>query len=164
MKKYEQLQIHIMGNCGNQTSGLPHRAAGWGEAYQILAKEYKFYLSFENAKCYEYITEKFFMALKVGMLPVALGGLSKQDYEKIAPPHSFIHVDDFSSPMDLMKFLDKLSKNPKEYNSYFWWKSYYDVSLLANSKCKLCNILNSEKDVTPPKKYSDFTGYWNKCI
>ena len=118
------LNVDILGPCGSQ-SELPSRASGWGAAYPILAKEYKFYLSFENAKCYDYITEKFFAALNVGMLPIALGGLSKQDYEKIAPPHSFIHVDDFSSPFDLMNFLYQLSKKPKDYHSYFWWKSYY---------------------------------------
>ena len=63
------------------------------------------------------------------MIPVAMGGMSRKDYEKIAPSHSFIHVDDFSSPDDLMKFLHKLSKDAKEYNSYYWWKSYYDIGV-----------------------------------
>ena len=157
------LNVDILGPCGSQ-SGLPSRASGWGAAYPILAKEYKFYLSFENAKCYDYITEKFFAALNVGMLPIALGGLSRQDYEKIAPAHSFIHVDDFSSAPELMKFLYQLSNNPKEYNSYFWWRSYYDVSYSTNAKCQLCNILNSEKDIiSPTQKYSNFTAFWNKC-
>ena len=123
-----------------------------------------FALSFENAKCYEYITEKFFTALEVGMLPVVMGGLSKQDYEKIAPPHSFIHVDDFSSPMDLMKFLSKLSRNPEEYNSYFWWNLYYDISIMSpNARCNLCHVLNSGKVIVPTKKYLNFAAYWNKC-
>ena len=156
------LKIDILGPCGNQ-SGLPTRASGPRAAYPILAKEYKFYLSFENAKCYEYITEKFFSALNVGMIPIALGGLSKQDYEKIAPPHSFIHVDDFSSALELMEFLHQLSNNPKEYNSYFWWKSYYDVFLGTSAKCQLCDVLNSGSELVPTKKYSNLTAYWNKC-
>ena len=68
------------------------------------------------------------------MLPVVMGGLSKQDYEKIAPPHSFIHVDDFSSPKHLMQFLEELSKDPKEYNTYFWWKSYYDPNIITEGR------------------------------
>ena len=155
------LKIDILGPCGNQ-SGLPTRASGPRAAYPILAKEYKFYLSFENAKCYEYITEKFFSALNVGMIPIALGGFSKQDYETIAPPHSFIHVDDFSSALELMEFLHQLSNNPKEYNSYFWWRSYYDVSYSTRATCQLCNILNSDI-ITPSQKYSNFTAFWNKC-
>ena len=155
------LKIDILGPCGNQ-SGLPTRASGPRAAYPILAKEYKFYLSFENAKCYEYITEKFFSALNVGMIPIALGGFSKQDYETIAPPHSFIHVDDFSSALELMEFLHQLSNNPKEYNSYFWWRSYYDVSYSTRATCQLCNILNSDI-ITSSQKYSNFTAFWNKC-
>ena len=124
-----------------------------------------FSLSFENAKCYEYITEKFFTALKVGMLPVVMGGLSKQDYEKIAPPDSFIHVDDFSSSKDLMLFLEKLSKDKERYNSYFWWKSYYDLysetELMETTNCQLCDVL--ENDGNYSKKYSDFATYWIKC-
>ena len=117
--------------------------------------------------------------MKAGILPVAMGGLSKKDYEKILPPHSYIHVDDFSSPMELMIFLEKLSKDPKEYNSYFWWKSHYDIccifkgpsllhvkemsaSIAIDSKCKLCEILNSENYISL-NNYKDFTKYWDKC-
>ena len=99
------------------------------------------------------------------MLPVVMGGLSKQDYEKIAPPHSFIHVDDFSSPKDLMLFLEKLSKDKEGYSSYFWWKSYYDLytvtELMETTKCQLCDVLKN--DVNSSKKYSDFATYWIKC-
>ena len=68
MKKYKGLQIDVLGKCGrsNQNSKIPNRAIGWEAAYGILAKQYKFYLSFENTKCYEYITEKLFTAMKVG--------------------------------------------------------------------------------------------------
>ena len=99
------------------------------------------------------------------MLPVVMGGLSKQDYEKIAPPDSFIHVDDFSSPKDLMLFLEKLSKDKESYNSYFWWKSYYDLysetELMETTNCQLCEVL--ENDGNYSKKYSDFATYWIKC-
>ena len=117
--------------------------------------------------------------MKAGILPVAMGGLSKKDYEKILPPHSYIHVDDFSSPMELMIFLEKLSKDPKEYNSYFWWKSHYDMccifkgpsllhvtemsaSIASDSKCTLCEVLNSENYISL-NNYKDFTKYWHKC-
>ena len=70
MKKYKGLQIDVLGKCGgrNQNSKIPNRAIGWEAAYQILAKQYKFYLSFENTICYEYITEKLFTAMKAGIV------------------------------------------------------------------------------------------------
>ena len=68
MKKYKGLQIDVLGKCGSSihNSKIPNRAVGWEAAYEILAQQYKFYLSFENAKCYDYITEKLFTAMKVG--------------------------------------------------------------------------------------------------
>ena len=171
MKKYKGLKIDIFGRCGNRTTKIPDRKSGWITAYQKLASRYKFYLSFENSRCYEYITEKFFMALKLGMIPVVLGGLSKHDYEKIAPQHSFIHVDDFASPMDLMKKLHKISKDPILYNSYFWWKKYYDVvvNILCCPSiewkfpaCQLCEVLN--KRSTQNNEYGNLTAFWYKCI
>ena len=99
------------------------------------------------------------------MTPVAMGGISRKDYEKIAPPHSFIHVDDFSSPRHLMKFLYKLSKDTNEYNSYYWWKSYYDIGVYNYDneiKCQLCDVLNSDEKIVP-QKYENFPAYWNVC-
>ena len=170
MKRYKRLKIDIFGECGKRTLDIPGRKAGWIKTYPKLASKYKFYLSFENSRCYEYITEKFFAALKAGMIPVVLGGLSKHDYEKIAPPHSFIHVDDFRSPKDLMKTLYKISKDPKLYNSYFWWRSHYSVVVNIECcphkewtypECQLCNVLNSRNVST--NNYTNFTAFWNKC-
>ena len=172
MQKYHGLKIDIFGKCGNSESQseIPDRYAGWSAAYEKLASDYKYYLSFENSRCHDYITEKFFTALKVGMIPVVLGGLLKDDYEKIAPPHSFIHVDDFRSPKDLMKTLYKISKDTKLYNSYFWWRSHYSVVVNIECcphkewtypECQLCNVLNSRNVST--NNYTNFTAFWNKC-
>ena len=51
------------------------------DSYKKIAADHKFYLSFENQFCEDYITEKFFLALKVDMIPIVNGGFSKQDYE-----------------------------------------------------------------------------------
>ena len=55
------------------------------------------------------------------VLPVALGA-RPEDYEALAPPHSYIHVDDFESPRHLAEYLHKLDKNDDLYNEYFRWK------------------------------------------
>ena len=53
------------------------------ELYINQLGKYKFYLSFENALCRDYITEKFYLALHAGTLPIVYGGGSKEDYLKV---------------------------------------------------------------------------------
>ena len=53
--------------------------------------EYKFYLSFENARCKGYISEKFLNPLGIGTVPI-VAGASREDYEKIVPGGAFIQL------------------------------------------------------------------------
>ena len=46
-------------------------------------------------------------------------GARPEDYAKVAPLNSYIHVDDFDSPKDLAAYLHKLDKNDDLYNNYF---------------------------------------------
>ena len=74
----------------------------------MLQKDYKFYLAFENSNCKDYVTEKFFTnALHNGVVPIAMGA-SMEEYAAIAPPNSFLHVDQFGSPADLAEYLKVL--------------------------------------------------------
>ena len=92
------LIIDTYGECGSLELPKPKDHSSYLYSYQTLAKDYKFYLSLENSLCQEYITEKFFNAMESGMIPVVNGGLSKEDYQSMVPPHSYIHVDDFNTP------------------------------------------------------------------
>lgn len=84
------LTIDLYGKCGGMK--LPPGNLGKStdetlfkrvEMYLEILKDYKFYLSFENSLCKDYITEKFFLAFKAGSVPIAYGGLSKSDYEMV---------------------------------------------------------------------------------
>ena len=39
----------------------------------MLARDYKFVLAFENSNCVDYITEKFFKALTHSVVPIVMG-------------------------------------------------------------------------------------------
>ena len=76
----------------------------------------------------DYVTEKFFMALDMDIVPVVLGGAN---YSAIAPPRSFIDTKDFASPRHLAKELKRLAAAEEEYLDFFRWKSDYQVEILS---------------------------------
>ena len=111
---------------------------------EMLERKYKFYLSFENAVCEDYITEKFFKVLNYNLVPIVLGGAN---YSKFAPPNSFIDVRNFKSVAKLAKYLNFLDKNETAYAEYFEWKKYFRVVVdYKNVFCHLCEVLLSQVD------------------
>ncbi|KAB7494954.1 Alpha-(1,3)-fucosyltransferase 5 [Armadillidium nasatum] len=125
----------------------------------MLERKYKFYLSYENSLCTDYITEKFFRALNYYIVPVVLGS---GNYDFVAPPHSFIDVRDFRSELELAKYLLYLDKNHTAYMEYFRWKEDYfaldDMSWFsfAINFCGLCEKLHID---SRPKVYQNL-GQW----
>ncbi|KAL5486659.1 hypothetical protein EMCRGX_G019169 [Ephydatia muelleri] len=90
------------------------------EIYKLQAK-YKFSISFENAICEDYITEKFWRPLVAGSVPIVRGSPTILDW---APDveHSVIVADHFSSPKDLAEYLLYLDQNDEEYERYLEFK------------------------------------------
>lgn len=82
-------------------------------------------------------------------------GAHPDDYRRVAPLHSYIHVDDFPSPRDLADFLNLLDTNDDLYNSYFEWKG---TGEFINTKffCRVCAMLHHDH---APKFYKDFRLY-----
>ncbi|KAL9972349.1 hypothetical protein ACROYT_G018634 [Oculina patagonica] len=72
--------------------------------HDIIAK-YKFTLSFENAICEDYITEKLWRPLVLGSVPIYKGSPTVLDW--MPNDHSIILVDDFESPKELANFIQK---------------------------------------------------------
>ena len=148
--------LDIYGACGELKCDKSKSA----ECYADLSKKYLFYLSFENANCKDYVTEKFFNVFKYDLIPIVHGGA---DYANYFPPHSYINVRDFRTGKDLAKYLRKLSNDSAEYASFFWWRDFYKLShtYLDNNHrpyCDLCEKLNDQN--APPKIYKDIKKWW----
>lgn len=122
-------RIDIFGKCGKPFCSFDQL----NDCYQRIEIDYKFYLSFENSLCRDYITEKFFNLLDRNIVPIVYGA---GNYEAIAPPHSYIDALKYT-PVQLAKYLDILDKNDTLYNEYFWWKPFYKLVGLNYNILKL---------------------------
>lgn len=122
---------------------------------KMLETKYKFYLSFENSFCDDYVTEKFFKVLNYDMIPIVLGG---GNYSKMAPAKSYIDGRDFQSIAHLAEYIKYLNGNDTAYSEYFEWKSYFQVVQdYTRVFCQLCQALN---DPDSPAKTYDMYKWW----
>ena len=46
-------------------------------------------------------------------------GASPEEYTRLAPQHSFLHVDQFKGPKELAEYLLELDRDEDKYNEYF---------------------------------------------
>jgi len=142
----QYIDVDIYGNCGP----LKCSEEDW-ECYEML-NDYRFYFSFENSLCKDYVTEKLFGVMNYTVIPVVLSGA---DVPSMVPPHSVINIVDFESPRHLADYLIYLSKNDTAYNEYFQWRGQYQQRLnrtwdwtgdwnFAEGFCDLCAWLHRE--------------------
>ncbi|CAH8625187.1 unnamed protein product [Schistosoma guineensis] len=149
LSKY--ISVDIYGKCGTKVcSRNLINDPSLLDCFKLIRQSYKFYLSFENSLCSWYITEKLYKnALKNDILPIVMGA-SIEEYERVAPPYSFIHVDQFESPAKLADYLKYLDKNDTAYNEYFAWHGHgiihdYD----AQPQCAMCLLAHTSHSFGP---------------
>ena len=143
LQKY--IGVDIYGDCGDLSCGSSRNMGARYKTerdpcFDLVNRKYKFYLSFENALCADYITEKAFNALRLNTVPVMLGGA---DYNNTLPPHSFIDALQFPHPAQLADHLYSLLHQPAKFSSYFSWRPHYDVTshVSVPDNCQLCEKL-----------------------
>lgn len=126
-----------------------------------IAKCY-FYLSFENSVAKDYISEKFWRnALQAGAVPVVLGP-SRATYEALAPPGSFIHVEDFRSPAALAARLKTIAADPQAYGKYFEWRRSHRIKTYTDWRQRLCQICVRYPHLQARKTYRDLEAWVNR--
>ena len=152
LRKY--VPVDVYGDCGDFRCDK-HNVTG---CYDMLDRDYKFYISFENSYCDDYVTEKLFSVLKLDVVPIVFGGAN---YSRMAPPFSYIDARNFRNARDLADYIKLLSANDYLYRQYSWWKAHYRVRNAADdlklSMCGLCARLHVD---TEPKVYRDVDKWW----
>lgn len=156
----ETLPVDIYGNCGSFQCPVDAE-----ECEDLLESKYFFYLSFENALCKDYVTEKLFRPLSKLVIPIVYNGANSSQF---APPKSFIDANEFKNVEELTKYLKFLIENPREYIKYFWWKKHYKIKshpTYPYMLCDLCKKLNDENFMSKNHEYENIENWWseNKC-
>ncbi len=147
-KLRQYVSIDIFGSCNNNKCV--------SNCDNMLRSDYKFYLSFENSWCPDYVTEKFYRPMMFDTVPIVMGGAN---YSKFAPPNSFINARDFNSPRELADYILLLNSTDTMYAKYFEWKTDYEIILSDNSGlCDLCRMAHDK--TLPSKTYNDIQHWW----
>ena len=124
------IHVDIYGRCSSvfHSHIVPLQCQkGIPDCMKPIFSNYRFYLAFENSKCDTYITEKYWVnGLNGQAVPIVLGADRKQ-YQRIAIPNSYIHVDDYPTVKELAIELHRLNKNDSEYVKYLQWTQLYDI-------------------------------------
>ncbi|CDW55715.1 glyco protein 3 alpha L fucosyltransferase A [Trichuris trichiura] len=170
LKQY--MQVDVYGKCGDLKCPKTDTAyMKEDQCEQMLKKNYKFYLAFENSVCKDFVTEKVFNRFDSHLVPVVF---KRSHVEPLLPKGSFIAADDFKGPKELADYLNYLSANWTAYIEYYKWKDKYEVvpfpSGLEIGMCQLCARLRADNDVQViyPTESADDVSKWfigkSECI
>ena len=153
------MQVHIYGACGTKSCGQDRRlrnpyTVDRDPCFDLVARDYKFYLSFENDVCTDYITEKAFNALQLDTVPILLSGASLQT---LLPPGSVIDALS-KTPEQLADHLFSLLANKEAYQAHFSWRQHYSVQghQSVPSPCDLCKVATTNLSSVIPDEIDNF--------
>lgn len=128
----------------------------WAKCMQMLERDYKFYLSFENSIEMDYVTEKLFEYFGHYFVVIVFGGAN---YKKMVPPHSIIDASLFKSPKDLAIYLAALDKHDHLYMEYFHWMRAGAREYTVSRWCTFClYLLTRNEDET--KEYKNIMKWY----
>lgn len=160
-KMQRHIQVDVFGACGSPCSSFAHNCD-----FKRLAKEYKFYLSFENSLCRDYLSEKLFRnALRLPIVPVVRGGASRNDYERFLPDsRAIISADDFAGPEALARHLKVVGGNEALYRRHMAWRETFDKVCPPSEEmaCQLCKALHNKSLTQRPRLLKRVSDVWNR--
>ncbi|RWS00888.1 alpha-(1:3)-fucosyltransferase C-like protein, partial [Dinothrombium tinctorium] len=134
--KYSQVDIYgICGQFSCPTNGELN-------CFKLLDFNYKFYLSFEDSLCKDYVTENLYEILSLNVIPIIFGSA---DYKSLLPQNSYIDALAFKDPFNLSNYLRKISTDQSLIRSYLEWKQNFNIYINDFYFCNLCDKLNANE-------------------
>ena len=163
MAKLKQfINIDVYGRCGKHKNCTKEEGK---KCFQRIADDYKFYLSFENSVCEDYLSEKVFTWFGYDIISVVRGGRS---YDRVLPTQTYVNTDTFKNIGELGRFLRLLASSEKAYTSMLKLKDQFEMIPGRLKKheayCELCKKLHNLDENR--KSYRSIGDWWlkNKCV
>jgi hypothetical protein len=114
----------------------------WFEEKINIMRQYKFSIAFENAVRDSYVTEKVFMSLEAGTVPLFFGS---DAVKEMVPAGSIVYTNDFrGGPKHLTNYLKTLTSNFSLFAQHFEWSidGYRNMKIVKQCKwswqCSAC--------------------------
>ena len=162
VKKIQQyIDVKVYGKCGSECSKTNRQKC------MSKLRKHKFYLSFENSYCHDYISEKIILnAFENDIIPVVISYVDFTDTSLI-PPGSAINALDFPSVKELANYMKAVGNNSTLYNEYFKWHSHYKPieysSLKSVFLCPLCRHIATNHSTKTYKSVHDWFSRKKVC-
>eukprot|EP01124_Arcella_intermedia_P030178 TRINITY_DN653_c0_g1_i1.p1 TRINITY_DN653_c0_g1~~TRINITY_DN653_c0_g1_i1.p1 ORF type:complete len:353 (-),score=36.77 TRINITY_DN653_c0_g1_i1:505-1563(-) len=124
------------------------------DAMRRFVGTYKFFLSFENTNCYDYITEKYFRTLESCAIPVVLGPPNGEDFEPMG--ETTVLVDDRSAA-EVAAEMRRIDEDDSVFAHYLRWKEapreelnpffleVYERATNGEAFCDLCKLAHQPR-------------------
>ncbi|KAG7240039.1 hypothetical protein INR49_028042, partial [Caranx melampygus] len=83
----------------------------------------------------------------------------KATYEALAPPGSFIHVEDFKSIEHLAAYLKHVAADRQAYEQYFQWRYTHRIKTYTDWRERLCQICVKYPSLPTNRIYQDLESW-----
>ena len=134
--------VHVFGKCAVEPQECPRHNM---TDCLYISKQYKFYFSFENSLCRDYVTEKAFKVYREGENSHLYIPVVRADYtvNLILPPDSYIDTSRYGASVEQLAMKMNNMSSIKA-SKYFKWKYTYKVKSEDEPEfyyCSLCDRL-----------------------
>lgn len=145
--------VFSVGTCENNAKapvGLPPRGSG-GEKFQGMMADYMFYFALENGgACPGYATEKLWLALSRGSIPIYFG--TDDVYDMLPNADAIVDLKKFNSPKELADRLYQIATDDKAYWEVHKWRYQHPTmwnpgfrkllrTMSTDAKYAVCDVL-----------------------
>uniref|UniRef100_A0A915MF15 Fucosyltransferase n=1 Tax=Meloidogyne javanica TaxID=6303 RepID=A0A915MF15_MELJA len=149
----EYIEVDVVGHCNGVGCN--------GDCKNREMKNHFFYLAFENSVCPNYVTEKFWNALRIPTVPVVITRSVFTGMD--VPKNAFIALDDFNSVKELVEYMKDLRNNTEKYLRHFEWTKTYTKRHYGynhSPKCRICEVATKMFE-EKTKSVIDLNKFWN---